>query len=174
MKKQLILLSTAAIFAFAACNDNSTSTSTATDSTKVGDSSVTTTTTTTTKTYHQIPNFEQRTFVNVKTHQPVKLRFDTVYHYYVDVNTNKEPDYYYYDPAAKDTFDYMGRVLNNALINENGNYTIDETRLSSETPDTSTMSNSNNNAPGGNLKIKRKDDMYKEKTDSTKIKIKTK
>ena len=176
MKKQFFLMGAAAILGFAACNDNGTSNTTKTDSTTTtnpGDTTIqtTTTTTATTKTVHPIANFEHRTFYNVKTHKPVKLRMDTVYHYYVDVNTNKEPDYYYYDPATKDTFDYWGRVLNNALMMNNGDYTIDETRLSTEntttTPvqssDTGTM-NSTNKMNNGKMKIKQKDDKIKIKS----------
>ena len=174
MKKQFFLMGAAAILGFAACNDNGTSTTTNTDTTATnpGDTTIqtTTTTTTTTKTVHPIANFEHRTFYNVVTHKPVKLRMDTVYHYYVDVNTNKEPDYYYYDPATKDTFDYWGRILNNALIDNNGTWTVDETRLSSDytapaapaTTDTATM-NTN-----GKMKMKVKDDKTKIKSKSDK------
>lgn len=176
MKKQFVLLGAAAIFAFAACNDNSkdsTTTNTDTTATAHGDSAVQTTTTTTTRTAYPISNFEHRTFYSVKTHKPVKLRMDTVNHYYVDVTTNQQPDYYYYDPATKDTFDYWGRRLNNALILNNGDYTIDESRLSSEyttpqsttpttttTTDTSTMNASN----AGKTKMKAKDDKVKIKS----------
>ncbi|MDB5224309.1 MAG: hypothetical protein JWN83_2976 [Chitinophagaceae bacterium] len=168
MKKQFFLLGAAAIFGFAACNDNGTTTATTTDTTATnpGDTTIqtTTTTTTTTKTVHPIANFERRTFYNVVTHKPVKLRMDTVLHYYVDVSTNQEPTYYYYDPATKDTFDYWGRVLNNALINNNGDYTVDETRLSSDytTPSTDTVKMSTDNS--GKMKMKAKDDKTKVKT----------
>lgn len=173
MKKQLFLMGAAAILGFAACNDNGTSNTTKTDSTTTnpGDTTIqtTTTTTTTTKTVHPIANFEHRTFYNVKTHKPVKLRMDTVLHYYVDISTNKEPDYYYYDPASKDTFDYWGRVLNDALIMNNGDYTIDESRLSSDntTPTQSTDTGSMNSASkmnNGKMKMKQKDDKMKIKT----------
>src|SRR5438045_3431958 len=160
MKKQFFLLGAAAIFGFAACNDNGTSTTTNKDTTATasGDSAVTTSTTTTTRTAYPISNFEHRTFYSVKTHKPVKLRMDTVNHYYVDVSTNQQPDYYYYDPATKDTFDCWGRRLNNALILNNGDYTIDESRLSSEytTPQTTppttttTVDTSANNASANN------------------------
>jgi hypothetical protein len=175
MKKQLFLMGAVAIFGFAACNDNGTSNTTKTDSTTTtnpGDTTIqtTTTTTTTTKTIHPIANFEHRTFYSVKTHKPVKLRMDTVLHYYVDVTTNKEPDYYYYDPASKDTFDYWGRVLNDALINNNGDYTIDESRLSSETTTTPTATtvdkgsmNSTDKMANGKMKMKQKDDKLKVK-----------
>jgi hypothetical protein len=178
MKKQFLLLGTAAIFAFAACNDNGTSTTTNKDTTVAtapGDSSVTTTTTTTTRTAYPISNFEHRTFYSVKTHKPVKLRMDTVLHYYVDVSTNQQPDYYYYDPSTKDTFDYWGRRLNNALILNNGDYTIDESRLSSEyttpptttTPTTTTTVDTSANNPG-KMKMKAKDDKTKVKTKDNK------
>ena len=164
MKKQFLLIGAVIMMGFAACNDNST-----TDSTTSTDSAVTTnpgdtiisTTTTTTTTVRPIENFERRTFYSVKTKKPVKLRMDTVYHYYVDASTNQQPDYYYYDPATKDTFDYYGRRLNNALILTDGNYTVDETRLTMQTDNTST----------GDIKIKAKDDKYKEKTDTSKVKV---
>ncbi len=175
MKKQFFLMGAGAILAFAACNENGTSNSTKTDTvtTNPGDTTIqtTTTTTTTTKTVHPIANFERRTFYNVVTKKPVKLRMDTVLHYYVDVITNKEPDYYYYDPAAKDTFDYWGRRLNNALMDNNGSWIVDESKLDAEyntsttpttTMDTSTMNTNNAN---GKMKMKIKDD-------KTKIKMK--
>lgn len=165
MKKQFFLMGAAAILALAACNDNATDTTAKTDSTVTtnpGDTTIqtTTTTTTTTKTVRPIANFERRTFYNVKTKKPVKLRMDTVLHYYVDVTTNQQPDYYYYDLAAKDTFDYYGRVLNNALINNNGDYTVDETRIVMPADNTS-----------DNTKIKATDNKYKEKTDTSKVKV---
>jgi len=164
MKKQFLLIGAVIMMGFAACNDNGT-----TDSTTSTDSAVTTnpgdtiisTTTTTTTTVRPIENFERRTFYSVKTKKPVKLRMDTVYHYYVDASTNQQPDYYYYDPATKDTFDYYGRRLNNALILTDGNYIVDETRLTMQTDNTST----------GDIKIKAKDDKYKEKTDTSKVKV---
>jgi len=159
MKKQLFLMGAAAILALAACNDNASTETTNTDSTLAAtDSSVTTTTTTRTAT--PIANFERRTFYNVKTKKPVKLRMDTVLHYYVDVTTNQQPDYYYYDPSAKDTFDYYGRRLNNALMYNNGDYTVDETRIVVPTDNTT-----------GDIKIKTTDNKYKEKTDTSKVKV---
>ena len=173
MKKQLFVIGAAAVLGCAACNDNgSTSNTTKSDSvtTQPGDTTVqtTTTTTTTTKTVHPIANFEHRTFYNVKTHKPVKLRMDTVMHYYVDMSTNHEPDYYYYDPATKDTFDYWGRRLNNALVNDNGNWTLDESKIDAEynTPSTTATSDTasmNTTNPNSKMKIKQKDDVTKTK-----------
>ncbi len=166
MKKQFLLIGSALIIGFAACNDNSSTETTAnadsTVTTNAGDTTVsTTTTTTTTKTVRPIENFERRTFYSVKTKKPIKLRMDTVYHYYVDASTNQQPDYYYYDPATKDTFDYYGRRLNNALIMTNGDYTIDESRNTMQTDNTSTV----------DTKVKAKDDKFKEKTDTSKLKV---
>ena len=180
MKKQLFILGSAIIFGFAACND--TSTTTPAPVTSPGDTTIqktTTTTTTSTTTVHPIANFEHRTFMNVKTGKPVKLRVDTIHHYYVDEVSNQQPDYYYFDPVAHDTFDYRGRLLNNALIFNNGMYSIDESKVqdNSGTTDMGTNDNSgttttdNGKTPSGNTKIKQKDDMYKEKTDNSKMKV---
>ena len=176
MKKQLLIFGSL-ILGLAACNDNSTP-ATTTVNTNPGDTTIkttTSTTTTTTTSIHPIANFERRTFVNVKTGKPVKLRIDTVHHYYVDEITNHQPDYYYFDPAAHDTFDYQGRLLNNALIYNNGSYSIDESRLMND------MNNNDNgqaapvtgddNSTSGKSKSKMKDDMTKEKTDNMKVKI---
>lgn len=170
----------AAILALSACNDTGTTTATNSDTTKMGmnpgDTTVTTTTTTTTKTFHAIPHFENRTFYNVATHKPVKLRMDTVLHYYVDVVTNKEPDYYYYDPSAKDTFDYYGRRLNNALMNNNGTWTVDETRIMNDDMGTSngSMSNDNSNMSTDTMSKMNNDSKMKMKVKDDKTKMKTK
>ncbi|MDQ6757740.1 MAG: hypothetical protein M3004_12485 [Bacteroidota bacterium] len=177
MKKQFFLMGAVAILGFAACNDNGTSTTTKTDTTAThpGDTTIqtTTTTTTTTKTIHPIANFEHRTFYSVATKKPVKLRVDTVNHYYIDVTTNQQPDYYYYDPATHDTFDYYGRRLNNALVNNNGTWMVDESRLMDDNmgstntmTDTSSMSTGKMN--NGKMKMKVKDDKTKMKSKSEK------
>ena len=179
MKRQSAFITAITFFALSACNPTTTTTTTPNSDTmhlNAGDSSMTKTTTTTTTqvTVHQIPNFDRRTFYNVKTHKIVKLKIDTVNHYYMDMSSNSKPDYFYYDPIAHDTFDYQGRVVNNALILNNGDYSLDESRLSSSTQDmgnnmdTSMHSDHMNN---GNSKIKQKDDKYKEKTDNSKVKV---
>ena len=170
MKKQFILLSTAAMFVFAACNDaTKTDTTTNTDRTTTAPAAPMTTTTTTTTTTTSIPNFEHRTFVSLKTKKPIKLREDTVTHVYVDMTTNEQP-YYYYDPASHDTFDYRGRLVNNALILNNGEYTIDDSRLVNETPSSTAVPETK--MATGDSKTKQKGDMYKEKTDTSKLKVK--
>ena len=183
MKKQLIILFGSAVLGFTACNDSSNTTT----PTNPGDTTVkTTTTTTTTTSVHPIANFEHRKFMSVKTGKAVILKIDTVNHYYMDATTNQQPDYYYFDPETHDTFDYRGRVLNNALIFNNGDYSIDESKLSDNggstssstmSTDTSTMTppaDGDTKTSSGNSKVKVKDDMYKEKTDNSKVKIKTK
>ncbi|MEP6616542.1 MAG: hypothetical protein ABJA57_08190 [Ginsengibacter sp.] len=166
MKKQFILLSTAVMFLFTACNDETKTDTTTTnsDSTVVAapdTSNMATTTTVTTTTTTTIPNFDHRSFVSLKTKKPIKLRQDTVTHVYVDMTTNEQP-YYYYDPATHDTFDYKGRMVNNALVMNNGEYTIDETRISN-VPATAPAT--------GDYKMKQSGDKMKEKTDTSKMKM---
>ena len=162
MKKQLFLLGTAAILGFAACNDSGTNNTTTTDST-------TTTQTNTEKKGAMIANFDTRTFMDLKTNKPVKLHWDTVHYYYVD-DSGAQP-YYYYDPIAKDTFDYWGRNLNGYLTSSNGDYMLDESRMPAMDMTTPTMDTSSNMSSSGDMKIKSKDDMYKEKTDTSKLKV---
>jgi hypothetical protein len=170
MKKQFFLLGAAAILGFAACNESST------DSTTTTDSSANTTTATTSTTMTrgtEIANFSGRTFMDVKTNKPVTLRWDTSHYYYTD-ESGAQP-YYFYDPATSDTFDYWGRRVNTYLINNNGDYTIDETRWSTDNP-TSTMgdtgtSSTSSSSTSGDTKIKATDDKYKEKTDTSKLKV---
>lgn len=164
MKKQFFLLGAAVILGFAACND------TATDSTTTTDSMANTMATQSTSTPNrgvEIANFSTRSFMDVKTKEPVKLRWDAERYYYVDESGNQP--YYYYDPATMDTFDYWGRRLNDYLIYENNDYRIDESRIPAidvnVSMDTSTTSAS------GDLKIKATDDKYKEKTDTSKLKV---
>ena len=167
MKKQFLLLGAAVIFGFAACNDSGTNSTTTTDST----ANTTATTPPAITRGTEIANFSTRTFMDLKTNKPIKLHWDTVHYYYVD-ETGNQP-YFYYDPAAHDTFDYWGRRLNDYLIYENNDYRIDEARMpamdmSSTTIDTSASSMSTS----GDSKMKAKDDKYKEKTDTSKLKVK--
>ena len=117
MKKQFFLLGAAAILGFTACNDSATDSTTTVDSTA---NTATTQTATAPTRGVEIPNFASRTFMDVKTNKPVKLRWDTVHYYYVD-DSGSQP-YFYYDPATKDTFDYWGRRLNDYIIYENKSY----------------------------------------------------
>jgi hypothetical protein len=105
--------------------------------------------------------------MDVKTNKPVSLRWDTAHYYYVD-ESGSQP-YFYYDPATRDTFDYWGRRVNSYLINNNGDWTVDETRWS--TDNMSTTTDTTTTSTSGDLKVKAKDDKYKEKTDTTKLKV---
>lgn len=165
MKKQFFLLGAMAILGFTACNNSGTNNTTATDST------TTTTQSTVEKRGAMIPDFATRTFMDLKTNKPIKLHWDTVHYYYVD-ETGNQP-YYFYDPAAKDTFDYWGRRLNNYLTYSNGDYMVDESRMPSSA-DMSTMTSTDtatNTTTPDNIKIKSKDGKYKEKTDTSKLKV---
>ena len=167
MKKQFFLLgAAAAILGFAACNDSATDSTTTTDST----AATTATSTATGPTRGvEIANFSGRTFMDVKTNKPVKLRWDAERYYYVDESGNQP--YYYYDPATKDTFDYWGRRLNDYLIYDNNDYRVDESRIPSIDVNVSTTTDTSTSAASGNLKIKATDDKYKEKTDTSKLKV---
>ena len=166
MKKQFFLFGAAVIFGLAACNDSGSDTTTTTDSTT---NTMTTATGPTRGT--EIANFSTRSFMDVKTNKPIKLHWDTERSYYVD-ESGSQP-YYYYDPATSDTFDYWGRRLNSYLINNNGDWTIDESRWSTDNGTTSTTADTSTSSTSasGDLKIKAKDDKYKEKTDTTKLKV---
>jgi hypothetical protein len=174
MKKQFLLIGTAAIIAFSACNDASTDSTTTTDSAAAN---TTTSTTTGPTTGTEIANFSTRSFVDVKTNKPVKLKWDAERRYYTDESGNQP--YFYYDHATKDTFDYWGRRLNDYLIYENNDYTVDESRWSTTnisgttTGDTTTITTGTGDIKikAGDTKIKAKDGKYKEKTDTSKVKV---
>lgn len=118
--------------------------------------------------------------MDLTNNQSISVTMDSVSHQYVDMNTHK-PLTYYYDPVVHDTFDSRGRIINNALVLTNDNYTLDETKIKSS-DDAIKMKNDEMKMKmdnGGNMKmkdedvkIKDKDDLYKEKTDSTKLKVK--
>jgi hypothetical protein len=164
MKKQFFLASAVAMLLMAACNNSETTNANA-------DTTVTTkTTTTTTTTKYAKRNLENRKLVDLKTNKEIVLVYDTVHYYYVDAATNQVPTtYYYYDPSTNDTFDYRGYILNNSLRLKDGEYFVDEVKL---------MENPYNLEVKSDLKatpvdIKTKDNgnAYKEKTDTSKIKI---
>ena len=172
MKKSFVVLAALSFIGLGACNNDekaSTTTTTATDTAaKVtapdtsNGSTTTTTTTTTTVVTTKAPQY-RTSLMTVKTNKPIKVMYDTVHMRYVDVTTNKEPTTYYYDPETHDTFDYRGYLLNNALIYNNGSYSVDTVRL---------MSNQYNVvvrdsivARMGKTKTKTKGDKTKVKTD---------
>jgi hypothetical protein len=123
-------------------------------------------------------------YVDLRTGKPVKLRVDTVTRYIVNEVSN-EPVTYYINPATNDTFDKRGRLVNKALVkSSDGDYTIDESRITVTSDDvnsnmvsTDTAANTTNTADGngnatGNSKTKIKDNKFKQKTDTTLIKVK--
>ena len=175
MKKQFVLIGSAVILLFSACNEeSSTSTTTDTDST----TSTSSTSNMETGVTAETNNFETRSFMDLKTGTPLTLRRDTVTYRYVDVNTGREVSYYY-DPSTRDTFDSRGYILNNSLIMKDGNYTIDEIKVIAN-PDNIKIKEGDNKMKmddnsmklkDDESKIKERGDMYKEKTDSTKIKV---
>ncbi len=198
MKKYIFLLSAVSVLGFASCSDDSSKTTTSTaasDTMKTattpatdtanGSTSSTTTTKTTTTTTVTTRSLENRSLMTLKTNKPIKLVYNPSKKYYVDATTNKQPEImYYYDPSTNDTFDYRGYIVNNALMNNNGSWKVDESKLMSNPYNvqlsdsikmsTSDMSNNNmsTGATGtGKMKIKQDGNSYKEKTDTSKVKI---
>ena len=87
--------------------------------------------------------------------------------YYRNKTTGKRVDFYY-DPATNDTFDYRGRVVNNAITRSSiGVYSLDEDKIKIQSDGDVKMKSSD-----GETKVKMETDGDgKIKTDSTKIKI---
>ncbi|MFP5039366.1 hypothetical protein [Parasediminibacterium sp. JCM 36343] len=169
MKKSILVTSAAAVLMVVACNNNTTPANAVAPN---ADSAVTTTTTT--KTVYSKRRLEGTKLVDIQNNKTIVLKYDTVHYYYVDAATNEPPKSYYYDEATKDTFDYRGYLVNNSLIAKDGNYTVDEAKL---------MDNPYNvevkkdmvivTAPDSAVSKKMKDNgnAYKEKTDTSKVKI---
>ncbi len=75
-------------------------------------------------------NSDVSPYLDLKTNSPVYIDHDSVTHAYVNRDT-RQPLSYYYDPITKDTFDARGRIVNNALVLTNGDFTIDEAKVKS-------------------------------------------
>ncbi|MEO5501924.1 MAG: hypothetical protein ABIR31_10830 [Ginsengibacter sp.] len=176
MKKQFMVLAVSSFTLLMACNDNGNTT---TDSTT---DTMTTTSTTTASTDNMAATTDSDgmpIFYSLDTKQPVKVMEDENSHQYVDVSTHK-PLTYYYEPISRDTFDSRGRLVNNALILTDGNYSLDEAKIKSNDnafkikADDWKMKygkDGDNKMKTDDAKIKDKGDKYKVKTDDTKIKV---
>jgi hypothetical protein len=172
-----------ALFTIAACN-NGENTS-ATDSTTVSTGTTEAGTTSTSTTSGRSTTFQvdpSASYVDLRTGKSVKLKVDTVTKYVVDEVTN-QPIMYFINPATNDTFDRSGRVVSHALVRgTNGDYTVDESRLTTSNSDnsgtnmssgdTTTSDNSASGGTTGNTKTKIKDDKFKQKTDTSVLKVK--
>jgi hypothetical protein len=69
-------------------------------------------------------------YYDLQTSRPVDIMEDSNTHLYVDVSTQK-PLNFYYDAISHDTFDIHGRIINNALVQNNGTYSVDESKVKS-------------------------------------------
>ncbi|MEO6948453.1 MAG: hypothetical protein ABI123_02390 [Ginsengibacter sp.] len=176
MKKQFLVLAVASFSVLVSCNNtdkNNTQTTT--------DSIVTTTGTASTDVATpSVDNENMPVIYNLETKQPVSLQQDEKTHVYVDATT-QQPISYYYEPISKDTFDMRGRLVNNALILNDGKYSLDDAKIKSNDnaykikTDEWKMKwgkDGDNKLKTDDIKIKDKGDKYKVKTDDTKIKIK--
>jgi hypothetical protein len=163
-----------------ACNSGSTTTTT--DSTTVAvDTSQQSSSSTVSGSSNTAVHFDpSASYVDLKTGKPVKLRVDTVTHYIVEEVTN-QPVMFYINPATNDTFDRTGRIVNRALTRgSNGDYTVDESRItvssddnsSTSTTDTANTTADETTTATGSSKTKIKEDKLKQKTDNSKVKVK--
>lgn len=169
MKKQLLLIGTVAVFGFTACDDSSSSSTTGTDST---------TNTNSTTTTNNPGGAETKSVTDLRSGQTITIRRDTSTWRYVDVASGSVVGIYF-DPVSHDTFDSRGYILNNALMSDNGNWTIVEERLW-ENPENVKIKDNDMKLKieddkmkmkTDDGKIKQEDGKYKEKTDSTKLKV---
>ena len=168
MKKSIYAVVAAmAMVGFIACNDSASDTSTDTTTNSGTTSEVSGTSTNDMESYPD-PD-PAASYVDLKSGKSVKLRRDTTSRYIVD-ETSSSPVSFYVNPSTNDTFDRSGRVVNNALVNSNGDWTVDESRIKVKTQS------------DGDLKMKDRetdtkvkvetDGDGKIKTDSSKIKMK--
>jgi hypothetical protein len=185
MKTKLFGFGGLLVLSLAACNSGSSTTTT--DSTTVAaDTSQTTATDASASNNIPVHFDASASYVDLKTGKPVKLRVDTVTHYIVEEVTN-QPVMYFINPATNDTFDRSGRIVNRALIrSSNGDYTIDESRITvssddnsstsatdaDDTADTANTTADETTTATGNSKTKIKEDKFKQKTDNSKVKVK--
>lgn len=117
-------------------------------------------------------------YMDLKTNSPVYIDRDSLSNNYLNRDT-RQPLGYYYDPITRDTFDSRGRIVNGALVLTNGDYTIEEARITSNDDAFKLkyddmkvkIDDDGTKMKDDDIKIKIKDGKYKEKTDSTKIKI---
>jgi hypothetical protein len=165
-----------ALLSMTACNNGSSTTTT--DSTTVSaETSQTGSSDVAASNNTQVHFDPSASYVDLKSGKSVKLRVDTVTHYIVDEVTN-QPVMYYINPATSDTFDQRGRLVSRALIRSaNGDYTIDESRITVSSADNSTTDTANTTddesaTASGNSKTKIKEDKFKQKTDTSKVKVK--
>lgn len=162
-----------------ACNSGTSTTST--DSTTVSTDTSQATSSNVSSLNHATVHLDpSASYVDLTTGKPVKLRVDTVTKYIVNEVTN-QPIMYYVNPATNDTFDRSGRLVNRALIrSSNGDYSVDESRITVSPAENSNMSGSDTTntmtdqgaTAGGNSKTKIKDDKIKQKTDTSTLKVK--
>jgi len=168
MKKIIVpVAALVTMFGMVACNSSTESTETAGDSTSMIGPVDGPTSTESMETYPD-PD-PSASYVDLKSGKTVKLRRDTASKYIVD-ETTSSPVSYYVNTATSDTFDRSGRVVNNALSNANGEWTVDESRIKVKTQGDGDLKMKDRD---GDTKIKMETDGDgKIKTDSSKIKVK--
>jgi hypothetical protein len=130
MKKNLILI--AALFFVTACNNSDSETATSTDSlaTSAEATENAETSATGSSSSASLEKFdESASYVSLTTKKPVRVKKDISRGYIVDYETNEPLNFYFYNPATRDTFDWSGNVVNGYLMRgTDGTYTLDESR----------------------------------------------
>jgi hypothetical protein len=151
MKKGSVLFALILSIGLGACNNNAGNNGDATDSTSES-TTLNTDMNSSTGTAHE--------YVDLKTGTAV--RRDEATGRYVDDAGN--PVDFYVDVNTKDTFyGETGTNVNNALINSNGEWKIDDTKIKIDGDEIKMKS--------GDTKVKMEDDEYKRKTDDSKLKV---
>ena len=109
----------------------------------------------------------KESYTDLSTGSTFTIEKDPSTGYYRNKQTGKRVQYYF-DPATNDTFDYQGRLVNNALTKSSiGVYNLDESKIKIQSDGDVKMKSAD-----GDTKIKMETDGDgKIKTDSTKIKI---
>lgn len=147
-----------------ACNDTGSETTET-------DSSTTTTSTESMATSSSVANFdESASYVSLNTSKPIKVKRDTTRGYIVDYETNEPLNFFFYNPATNDTFDWSGNVVNNyLLLGDDGTYKLDEDRWRTKVDDDGDVKAKDGDE--SKIKIDGDGSEIKIKTDTSKIKI---
>ena len=156
-----LLLSVTMSAALMACNNDRK-----TDSD--GDDDMTTATTTTTTTTEE--QVQPGTYVDLNTGKKVYIVRDESTGYATD-SIAKVPVEFYVNPSTNDTLYRTGAVVNNMLVQEDGKWKLDETKVKAEGDKLKIKDDSSKVKINGD-KSKEKEGDYKKKVNGDQVKIK--
>lgn len=171
MKKTFAILVLAASIMWSSCGENKNET-VSTDSTMNNTSEMSSDNGATTSEPNIAVNKSFNTtgsYFDLKTNKPVKFKVDSSSQYLMNYETDEPFDYYFYNPASRDTFDRFGNVVNNFLLKDaKGIYTIDEKRWKVKRDSDGDMKMKDED--GNKIKYDASSDKVKIKTEDTTIK----